>query len=204
MVGIRVTKECRAVPSLSAAPVKLEGVVMSRPNSGGFVLGFAAEIAIVVAVVSWLPRIDLSGGRAEATAVTPSKPEPLRETAFAEPRLSALNWESRADRPTPLPRAEPRVLRDPPPLLAVDPARPAYVERRLDQASQGLVNGLGSYVARSAENLLPQPSPASGLQAHAPLSPPAYQPAAAPAPFAAGSFPTQPAQTPQPRPWVKY
>jgi hypothetical protein len=190
---------------------------MSRPASGGFVLGFAAEIAIVVAAVSLLPRIDLSGGRtlsADNTgAVQPLAA--LHETSHYEsPRNETLHNETtRYERRTepaaprsfgqapaslpprlayaPQPTPEPATRREPPPLIAVDPARPAYVEQRLDRASQDLVNGLGSYVTTAAQNLLTPAPPRRD-----PLPP-------APVPYS-GSFATQPPREAPPRLWSQY
>ncbi|HZN34440.1 MAG TPA: hypothetical protein VFB80_11500 [Pirellulaceae bacterium] len=170
---------------------------MSRPSSGGFVLGFAAEIAIVVAVVSLLPKLDLSGGRAVPAAdLPPSLVSQPQETSYYERRTEnapPLREPAVARRDLP-------VLREPPPLIAADPSRPAFVERRLDQASQKLVNGLGSYVARSADNLNLPPPPN-----YSPLPPAAApnQPTTAPD-FATASFPTQPVPKSPPRPWMKY
>src|SRR5262245_55575859 len=160
---------------------------MSRPSSGGFVLGFAAEIAIVVAVVSLLPKIDLSGGRSLPAADLPP-------TLVSQP-LETSYYEQRASNPPPAPReqalkrSQPPALREPPPLIAVDPSRPAFVERRLDQASQGLVNRLGSYVARGAEGFQ-RPAPTY----HQPPQPSLPGQTLAPSDVTAGSFPTQPVQ----------
>ncbi len=168
---------------------------MSRPSSGGFLFGFVAEIAVVVAAVSLLPRIDLSGG--QAAADLPPR-LPAEETSYYQRQPEPANGPSHvaaAPRfaPQPLDSFSPRshraaAEREPPPLIVVDPARPAYVEQRLDQASQSLVNGLGGYVARTADNLLSQPS--------AP-APAAGQPSG-------GSFSAPPASRPLPRPWIRY
>lgn len=194
---------------------------MSRPSSGGFLLGFAAEIAIVVAVISLLPRIDLSGNSAAPAA---SAPRAFHETAHYEPSFPTGQRDAAALSPrltfAPQPTPEQNPQRQPPPLIAVDPARPAaavpagpeFVERRLDRASQGLVNGLGSYVTNTADNFLRQPTPNYNSAQQYPVQPaPSYSPIApppapTPLPPAAGSFATQATQ-PQatgPRPWVRY
>ena len=168
---------------------------MSRPSSGGFILGFAAEIAIVVAVVSLLPKIDLSGGRSlPAADLPPTLVSQPRETSYYEQRASSS---PPAPRERAVAQSVPPALREPPPLITVDPSRPAIVERRLDRASQGLVNGLSSYVTRSAESFQ-RPAPMHS-------QPPQPNPqTVAPADVTAGSFPTQPVQAKQPRPWMTY
>lgn len=169
---------------------------MARPSSGGFLFGFVAEIAIIVAVVSLLPRVDLSGGQTAAdlpprlvpqeTSYYQRQPEPVSRPAAATPapRITTQPLDTLISRP---PQAA--ELREPPPLIVVDPARPAYVEQRLDRASQGLVNGLGDYLARTAERFRPPPaSPVEATDA------------------ASGSFPTRQAPAPAsvPRPWMRY
>lgn len=187
---------------------------MTRPSSGGFILGFAAEIAIVIAAISILPRIDLSGGQHAPVGNAASPLASLHETAHferqpeppAQERLysgSSASLPNQASLPprlsyAPQPTAEPSARREPPPLIAVDPNRPAYVEQRLDRASQNLVNGVGSYMTQAAERFLP-PSPSQQM----PYQPPQYQPAQPPASFA-GSFATQGARPAQPRPWTQY
>jgi len=183
---------------------------MSRPSSGGFVLGFAAEIAIVVAAVSILPRINLSG-RQEADNSTLAA-SALRETAYLE-RPALRNEQPAAPASLPprltfIPQTPPAPSqqRQPPPLIAVDPARPAYVEQRLDRASQGLVNSLGTYASR-AEKLLREPVPANPPpQTQTPVAPVFQRPAYTPPPpaTATGSFATQHAAPSPPRPWVRY
>jgi hypothetical protein len=57
--------------------------------------------------------------------------------------------------------ATPAAPRQSPPLLPAPPADPAYVEQRLDRASQQLVNTVGTAVNNTASNLLnytPQPA----------------------------------------------
>ena len=169
---------------------------MSRPNSGGFLFGFVVEIAIVVAVVSLLPRVDLSGKQTAAdlpprllpqeTSYYQRQPEPVsRPVAVAPaPRITPQPLETFITRP---PQAAEQ--REPPPLIVVDPgAQPAFVEQRLDRASQGLVNGLGDYFVRTAESIAPTPA----LPAETTRSAPG------------GSFPTRPVRATLPRPWMRY
>jgi hypothetical protein len=198
----------------SAVRDKLEGVAMSRLNPLGFVLSIIVEVAAVVFIVSLMPRIDLRPAAAEPTTaggtnlvsstlnasqfpLIPLKPDwppaesraprlPPQETSYYQRRAEAAPVQG-----SPAPAA---TTRQPPSLITVDPARPAYVEQRLDQASQGLLNGVGSYVARAAEDFV----------RYQPTAPP-QQPIATPPPAAAlprrsaGSFTTTP-----PRPWMRY
>jgi hypothetical protein len=129
-------------------------------------LGLVAEIAVLVFVVSLLPRIDLgAAGRAMSAAV----PDGYVSPADTRPSLPpSTAWQSAAiasaatERATPprLPRetsyyedqawtlpsfrnlparqpARPLLPPDPPPLIAVDPARPDYVERASDRRAGG-------------------------------------------------------------------
>jgi hypothetical protein len=128
-------------------------------------LGLVAEIAVLVFVVSLLPRIDLgAAGRAMSAAapdgyVSPADTRPSlppstawqsaaiapaateratpprlpRETSYYEDRASSLP--SFRNLPARQP-ARPLLPPDPPPLIAVDPARPDYVERASDSDRQ--------------------------------------------------------------------
>jgi hypothetical protein len=210
---------------------------MSRRSPTGFVFSVAAEVIAVVFIVSVLPRVDL-----RRTADAALNRDPASESA-ATP-LQLPQWGQTVDRQASEQthvqphetsyyqrRTQPELARetsrerDITPLIAVDPAKPGYVEQRLDRASQDLVNSVGSYVSEAAADLLQvQPPPvgpqrpgqpvqsgASQLPRYSssiPPLPPSF-PATAPA---AGSFPTQPltfgpAATPgsaQPRPWMRY
>jgi hypothetical protein len=211
---------------------------MSRRSPTGFVFSVAAEVIAVVFIVSVLPRVDLrrSAGAAPST--------PTMNPAMREPNepLALPSWGQTVDaRPNPPPRETsyyerrpqavdvPREFsreRDITPLIAVDPAKPGYVEERLDRASQELVNSVGSYVSQAATDLLQvQPPPAGPQRIGQPVPPdaspvPRYSSAITPlapsfpataqsaAAQASGSFPTQsavPTKTPvQPRPWMRY
>lgn len=188
---------------------------MSRRSPLGFVLSLGLEVALVVLIVSALPRVDLSGGRAGET------PQPAGAVDFAgqslrqamtETSLKLVREAQPADSPprlTPIGATAARAA-EPPPLLetgavpVADSWRPAeragvdsqqesqYAEQRLDRASQTLLNGLGSYVARSAGHLLQpadeQAAPATttaSAMSHAatippPVPPPSFSTAASP------------------------
>lgn len=192
---------------------------MSRSSPTGFVFSIALEIAAVVAIVSFLPRVDL---RPLATQAA----EPIAARASAnqpgniDRAISPVSWTAPADITPALPPRETTYSeRRPaaPPLIEADPARSQYVEQRLDRASQQLVNSVGSYVAQAAGGLASyQPStvsPPSQISdsrttffAPAGAAPSAIHqqqpPASSPGLFSrrqtAGSFSTQP------RPWLRY
>src|SRR5205823_1628736 len=133
---------------------------MSRQSPTGFLFSIVFEIAVVVAIVSFLPRVDLRP-RAEASgAVIPqavvAQPFPARTT------ITPVGWTddspnspqptshetSYYQRPAAPPAAEvviatPAPTRQSPPLIPAPPVDPASVEERLDRASQRLVNTVG-------------------------------------------------------------
>lgn len=208
---------------------------MSRSNPARFVLSVAAEVAAVVFIVSVLPRVDLrtSAGAAPTFSGSnqaneaPSLLAPTANWALPDSRREAPTYETSYYQRRTQPAAPPQSNRElpprePTPLIAVDPARPEYVEQRLDRASQDLVNTVGSYVSQAASDLLQvQPQQAAPPQPTSPprtISPPAYRsppgtansspnpPAGSfsTAPALPSAFPTQPQPQPQPRPWVRY
>jgi len=215
--------------SLLAVCGTLEGIAMSRSNPARFVLSVAAEVAAVVFIVSVLPRVDLrtSAGAAPTFSGSshaneaPSLLPPIASwPTTAESRREAPTYETSYYQRRTQPAASPQSGRDlpprePTPLIAVDPARPEYVEQRLDRSSQDLVNTVGSYVSQAASDLLQAPSPQPTSPPRT-ISPPAYRspsgtansPSSPPtgsfstAPALPNAFPTQP--QPQPRPWVRY
>jgi hypothetical protein len=120
---------------------------MSRKSPTGFVTGLVAEIAIIAAVVSLLPRVPL--GRAA--------PVTQGEIADERPSLVPLpeplpppsdDWRTAVGRPVeaaiPLP-------------LDLPPADPVYVEKRLDKAGQQLLEGVSRHLSRQAQELLQTP-----------------------------------------------
>jgi len=120
---------------------------MSKKSPTGFFTGLVAEIAIVAAVVSLLPRVPL--GRAAPLA--PS--EVADERPSLVPRPVPLpppddNWRTAVGRPV---AAAPELTLDLP------PADPVYVEKRLDQAGQQLLEGVSHYLSRQAQELLQTP-----------------------------------------------
>jgi hypothetical protein len=175
---------------------------MSKSNPLGFFVGVIVEVVAVVFIVSLLPKVDL---RATTEHEGPSFVQPQETSYYQRHAAAATSTLSTG------PAAE---FRSPPPLIAVDPDRPGFVQERLDRASQGLVNGVGSYVSDAASELArlprlderraapPLPTPqaaAAPPEVNLPL------PANAAAAPAAGR-PRAPAGTAQyqPRPWMRY
>jgi hypothetical protein len=149
---------------------------MSRSNPAGFALGILVEVAAIVFVVSLLPRIDLQ---------PPADPLVAdREPAFSE--VPASQW------------------RAPPSLIAVDPDRPGQIERQLDRASQQLINTVGSYAIRTADNVARAlPPPASDLS-QATTRPTAQAQSDLPQSLSP-TVHRQPHPSDQPpRPWIRY
>jgi hypothetical protein len=215
---------------------------MARHSPFGFFIGIVLEIAAVAFVVSFLPRIDLR----PAAALAPSQPTSAmapQATSYYErpaaakestPPLDTLGpAESTTSNRSSLASAsfQPgETFREPPPLLVADPARPGYVEQRLDRSSQQLVNSVGSYVAQTAGKVFGETPPSVTTIPAAAFTPLPPAQAAAPAQMSAtpgfspssyaapalsgvpsrglsqtsGSFPTQSRSQSQPRPWIRY
>jgi len=183
---------------------------MSRQNPFGFGLSILFEIAAVVAIVSFLPRVDLRPtAAAEANYARAANMAP----AIADPAFTRASWTAADSSIAPISARETSFYERPaarplssgqavtpltppeaPPLIEANPARAQYVEQRLDRASQQLVNSVGSYVTQAAGNLANY-QPAPPAQAFGTSQPPigTYSSASA----AATSFPTA---TPQPAP----
>lgn len=123
---------------------------MSSLNPGRFMAGLIVEGIGVVAIVGLLPKLPWS----ELTDTS-------RNVADQRPTLVERV-------PAEMPAEE------------LPPADPAYVERRLDQASQRLLEGAASYLKQHAEELL-QPS-AAPIQAQPYYVSPARPPAGSFAP----------------------
>jgi hypothetical protein len=207
---------------------------MSRQNPIGFAFSMLVEIAAVAAIVSFLPRVNL---RPAAAATSSSPTAGTGPSAAAEPVISPVSWNSpisananppahetsyyrRAIEPTATNSSHAQAPeREAPPLLTADLPNPAYVEQRLDRASQQLVNSVGTYMTQAAGSLLANPpQAATGLPASAPQS--AYSPPSFPTQAAAPSFkapqvavppPAVPSRRPAaasartpPRPWIRY
>lgn len=149
---------------------------MSRSSPAGFALGILVEVAAIVFVVSLLPRINL---QLETQAL-------VADRGSAPPALEALQW------------------REPPSLMAVDPNRPGHIEQQLDQASQQLINTVGTYAIRTADDVARAFPPAKSD-----LPPAAAQPAPLTQLPRAPSFTSTAHRNPnpsdqQPRPWIRY
>jgi hypothetical protein len=182
---------------------------MSRHSPTGFAFGILFEIAAVVAIVSFLPRIDLRPPTASATGQAFAQVD-FGQTGAPESAISPVGW-TQIDRSSPdfnqqasyyqRPTAQP-AKNSPqdgslppqaaPPLIESDPARTQYVEQRLDRASQQLVNSVGSAVTQAATNWRRYPPTAEQPSAVAP-----------PAPTASRRQRTGSASSP-PRPWIRY
>jgi hypothetical protein len=202
---------------------------MSRRSPTGFVFSVTAEVIAVVFIVSVLPRVDLrrtADAAPTAVPATESAQTPLQlpqwGQTLSDQRAAQPHETSYYQRHTqPDVAREPSRERDITPLIAVDPAKPGYVEQRLDRASQDLVNTVGSYVSQAATDLLQIQPPPVGQERFGPHHPLGASPVprfsstitpkapshSATAP-STGSFPTQspvPAATPtRPRPWMRY
>ncbi len=129
---------------------------MSQKSPTGFFTSLIAEVVIIAAVVSILPRVPL--GRAE----------PVARQEVADERPSLAPQFSQAPRPEPLPPPSDNwrtavsrpVESHPQPSLYLPRADPAYIEKRLDRASQQLLEGVSGYLSRQAQELLqPEASP---------------------------------------------
>jgi hypothetical protein len=200
---------------------------MSRNNPIGFAFSMVIEIAAVVAIVSFLPRVDLRPAAIAADSSheltgfgRPTRPEPTvshvgwttadgRE--LSRPPAETSYYERRAAQsfPTSATSSSPP-RREPPPLIVTDPRTPGYVEQRLDRASQQLVNSVGSAVAQAADDFMSYQQPAISSQpsfATQPAAPAIGGPQSAFGP-AAGVAARRPAAAPtgttQPRPWIRY
>ena len=123
---------------------------MSQKSPTGFFTSLIAEVVIIAAVVSILPRVPL--GRAE----------PVAREEVADERPSLVPQFSQAPRPEPLPPPSDNwrtavsrpVEIHPQPQVDLPPADPAYIEKRLDQASQQLLEGVSQYFSRQAQELM--------------------------------------------------
>jgi hypothetical protein len=126
---------------------------MSKKSPTGFVTSLIAEIAIVAAVVSLLPRMPLGRaapiGPAEVADERPSLVLPSSSVPRPEPLPPPDgNWRTAVSRPV---EATAPLQLDPP------PADPAYVEKKLDQAGQQLLEGVSHYLSRQAQELMQAP-----------------------------------------------
>jgi len=159
---------------------------MSRSNPAGFVLGVAFEVAAVVFAVALLPRIDFGPAVSESRTSSPplSYVNQTQQTQTGSEVMS--HW------------------REPPRLITVDPNQSSPTEQHLDQASQKLLNTVGSYAARTAGDLFsPQPDVAPSPFNVAPSPQVATQLPFAPRAVAARPQNTSSPNSP-PRPWMRY
>ena len=173
---------------------------MSRQSPTGFGFSILFEIMAVVAIVAFLPRIDLrpsiasafgqdiaaGGGKVPASEAAVS---PVGWTALdihnGEATRAASYYEQAAPKPAIATTAGAFSAAAAPPFLDASRPDPKYVEDRLDRASQQLVNSVGSVVTTAASSWLPPPkSP--------PISTTVQRPR------------TGSTTTSQPRPWLRY
>lgn len=196
-----------ARPGSSAVPGTKEAADMSRHSPTGFGFSVLLEVAAVVAIVAFLPRVDLRPSVASAAFSQDAAAD--RVQIPAEAPVSPVGWTaldirngeatratSYYERATPQsPSSPPSGSFSPQPMAAAPPfidanrPDPKYVEERLDRASQQLVNSVGTAVNNAANNWLAPPKPQS------PVATTVGRPRTAPA---ASS------QSPQPRPWLRY
>lgn len=188
---------------------------MSRQSPLGFVFSMVIEIAAVVAIVSFLPRVDLRPpaiAAADTNLVrrsnTPSITQdalvspaswtsadrgngelPTRETSYYQRPANTNQLNS--SQPTSSPSFPTRAV---PPLIEVDASTPQYVEQRLDRASQQLVNSVGSYVAQAAGEFVNYPA-RSASPSTSPAFPIGNGPITPPAPVAVAPSTTAPQLT---------
>lgn len=152
---------------------------MSRLNPVRWVGGLAIEIGAVVAAVMLLPKADLRPGSDAAVNLQPELD--IHQPAWwqAAPYAAATSWQPPASSPQPQPAGS--FATDSPsasqpafpveqtawqaPGFATSSATtsnptlpPADVERTLDRASQDLLNGVGGYFLRQADELLAVPT----------------------------------------------
>jgi len=123
---------------------------MARQNPASFAFSIVFEIVAVVAIVSFLPRIDL-----RPTASASQSFEPPSGAPWQSPVVDTSSWNASNRVPqqgsfstSPPLTGFPSTA---PPLIADDTARPQYVEQRLDRASQQLLNSVGGAVNQAAD-----------------------------------------------------
>jgi len=173
---------------------------MSSKNPISFAFSILFEIAVVVAIVSVLPRINLRP--TVSASQSPSETLPLQMTDLrTSPQPSWMNASRSYDQPAP---------QSAPPLIQATPASPQYVEQQLDRASQRLLNSVGGAVNQASHDWLqplapqavsvstPQPQTFAPQNDYAMQSPP-KQTAQKPS-----HWPTGPQRSTEPRPWIRY
>jgi hypothetical protein len=187
---------------------------MARHSPGGFGFGILVEVAVIVAIVSLLPRIDLRPAMASVDAAensTRSMPATYSDVSRSEPvtyqteepvvpvgwtPIDIKNGEARqatsfyarsaaASQPSDAPSGSFSTDTPAAPAIELQQPPPRYVEERLDRASQRLVNSVGSAATSAAERFLPTTT----FKQSAPAKPQQARPAQA------GT---------QHRPWLRY
>jgi hypothetical protein len=177
---------------------------MSRHSPTGFGFSILVEIAAVIAIVAFLPRVDLRPS--SASAFTQEVIAAASQTPIADPSVAPVGWTAldirngEATRPTSYYERAANQTASPaptgsfsapvaPPFIETNRPDPKYVEDRLDRASQQLLNSVGSAATTAASNWLPAPQ----LQQR--TSNTAQRPQIGPA---------KTTTTSQPRPWLRY
>ena len=154
---------------------------MSQKSPSGFFTSLIAEVVIVAAVVSLLPRVPL--GRAAPVAPSDAADErPSLAPQFGQVPLPEPlpppdgNWRTAVSRPAEgsfsLPPQSPHWKLPP---RDLPPPDPAYVQQRLDQAGQQLLEGVSHYLSRQAHELLEPAASAQPQQAQSVRDVPAFQ-----------------------------
>jgi hypothetical protein len=180
---------------------------MSRHSPTGFGFSVLLEVAAVVAIVAFLPRVDLRPSAASAAFGQDAAEGRVQIPTDAS--VAPVGWtpldirNGEATRPTsyyeratsPSPSSPPIGSFSAPPEPAAPPfintnrPDPKYVEDRLDRASQQLVNSVGTAVNNAANNW---------------LTPPQQQSSVATTVARPRTAPATTSQVPQPRPWLRY
>jgi hypothetical protein len=125
---------------------------MSRKSPTEFFTTLLAEIVVIAAVVAVLPRVPLGqAASAPREKIADQRPS-LARGQPSSPEDD--NWRTSVSRPNTA--------------IELPPADPAYVERRLDEAGEQLMEGAANYLSRHARELLTPRSP-SGLPRSRPL-----------------------------------
>jgi hypothetical protein len=122
---------------------------MSRRSSGRSIVGLIMEIGLIVAVVAFLPKLNLQPKSADENsppvALLPQEPALPAVPAWwqAEPGAHATSWRA-------------------------SEAEPIHVEQTLENASRRLLSGAADIAGRAAADLIPpadgQPTEAQPLE----------------------------------------
>jgi len=177
---------------------------MSSKNPISFAFSVLFEIAVVVAIVSMLPRVNLRPSVSASQSSLETLPLQMTDLRIQSPQ----SW---SDNVRPY---EQRGVQSAPPLIEATPAGPQYVEQQLDRASQRLLNTVGGAVNQASQDWLrPIPQQAAPVMSpQAPVVGAGYAPenSYSPAPqtqqtaHKAAGWPAATKRTTEQRPWLRY